>query len=102
MPYGMRLEREAVEDFERLPQACRRRVFRHLELLCESPTALSRPSHFPYRPGFQLYSFNFVHENARWFMNVLFKYGVDEQSLFVAAIGAKPVGLTGDDDFSVD
>lgn len=63
-------------------------VMGQLDLLGRHPTALSQPTHFPYLPHRQLYFFDRDFEpGKRHFFVVGFRYGADEQSLWILEIG---------------
>jgi len=85
MSYGVALAPEALEDLAKLPLGIRARVEQALVRLAESPTALSRPSHFPYVPA-QAYELHYQLESTEYFVTILFRYAQDEQTLIVLAI----------------
>lgn len=78
MAYEVILSVLAQNVLARLPADVRRACARHLRMLAESPTALSRPSAFPYREKCQLYRFDIDQGEKRWELAVLFQYGQDE------------------------
>lgn len=88
MAYGILLSEVAQEDIRQIknPQI-REFVLRQLEILAEYPTALSRPSHFPYREKCQIFRFDCDHELQRYEFNALFQYSADEQHIHILAIG---------------
>jgi hypothetical protein len=92
MSYGINLSPEAQEDLSRLPLAVRRFALNQLLNLSESPTALSRKSHFPYFEKCQLMTFDFDHDGQRHFCNILFQYGQDELTLYIIAISVQAAG----------
>jgi hypothetical protein len=85
MGYGIILAPEAVEDLAKLPPDIRARVERDLRRLAEDPTALSRPSHFPWVPC-QAYEVEYQGDATEYFITILFRYAADEQNLFILAI----------------
>jgi mRNA-degrading endonuclease RelE of RelBE toxin-antitoxin system len=85
MSYGVALAPEALEDLARLPPEIRSRVEQALARLAGSPTALSRPSHFPYLPA-QAYELQYQLESTEYFVTILFRYAQDEQNLVILAI----------------
>jgi mRNA-degrading endonuclease RelE of RelBE toxin-antitoxin system len=57
MSYRVALAPEALGDLQKLPAAIEIRVEQALSVLAENPSALSRPSHFPYAQcqGYELH-----------------------------------------------
>jgi hypothetical protein len=87
MSYAIKLEPEAQSALSQMPRPIAFFVAKQLELLAQHPTALSRPSHFPYLPNRQIYSFDADFEpGKRHFFNVMFRYGADEQSIWILQI----------------
>jgi len=87
MSYTIRLTPVAQEDVRRLPPSAAVFLARQLELLAQNPTALSRPSRFPYPPDAQLYEFHRdIDGGNREFFHVLFKYGADEETIFIIGV----------------
>lgn len=91
MSYKLRLSPEAETDLRHLPAPVGLFVARQLVNLSEDPAILSKPSHFPYPLGYQLMSCDYDHESNRWFVNILFRYGTDEQTLEIVGIAAQAV-----------
>lgn len=87
MKYEIILAPRASSRIEQLPWLLQAAVFEHLDILAESPTAVSRPAVFPRPPEYQEYTFRAVAEGVLHEFTVLFKYGADEQTLHVYALG---------------
>lgn len=88
MSYAILLSTEARHHLARLSPALRNQTLRQLDVLGEWATLLSVPSHFPFRENCQLFLFDAVAEDgAEWDINVMFRYGADEQFIEVLAIG---------------
>lgn len=88
MSYRAILTTAAAEDISRLPVALRNAVHAELLRLCESPATLSRRSVSPpYPPGYQLFQFDRVLADKVHYFSILFKYGQDEQTLFIHGLG---------------
>lgn len=88
MKYRISLSPDAAATLTRLAADLRIIVEAHLDRLGESPTRYSRPSVFAFPPGSQLSTFE--HKDASGDLhcfNVQFRYGQDEQTLQVIAIG---------------
>ncbi|MDB5323020.1 MAG: hypothetical protein JWN40_4651 [Phycisphaerales bacterium] len=83
MNYHAILSANAQNDIRGMPLAVARYTLLQLQNLQEFPTSLSVRSHFPFREKCQLFSFDYDWEGRRYFINVLFQYGMDEMSLFV-------------------
>jgi hypothetical protein len=92
MEYRLILSARAVADLARVPPDLRDFVQRHLSLLGRYPTVLSRPSAPPYPEGCQMDVFNARRDGVviRTFV-VLFRYGQDEETLWVLGIGHTPL-----------
>ncbi len=89
MSYEVILLPRAEVDFANLETHLQAFVETRFSELGQSPTQLSRRAVSPpYPPGFQIYEFDFdVPGEDRHHFAVLFRYGQDEASLHVAAIG---------------
>lgn len=85
MSYVVKLSDEAVEDLRKLPLELLEAVNKHFDLLERNPVGLSRPSAIPYWPA-QTFRFEAVLDGDRYFFDILFKYGADEQTLHVLAV----------------
>jgi hypothetical protein len=66
-----------------MPEALARFTLAQLVNLEADPTALSVRSHFPFRQNVQILKCDFKVAGRYYVVNVLFQYGVDEQTLFV-------------------
>lgn len=91
MSYRVELTTEAEGQLKGLPAPVALRVQRQLNNLARDPALLSKPSHSPFVPGCQLMSFDYDHDAKRWFVNILFEYAQDEQTLIVLAIVVQAV-----------
>ena len=88
MNYRAILSTGAAEAIANLPVQLRNTVHIELQRLCQAPTTLSRRSVTPpYPPGYQLFTFDAVVAGEIHYFSVLFKYGQDEQTIFVHGIG---------------
>jgi hypothetical protein len=83
MSYRAILTGNAKNDLRAMPERVAQYVLLQLAELEKSPTALSRPSHFPFRLQCQLFKFDYDYDGKRYFINVLFQYGADEESLYI-------------------
>jgi hypothetical protein len=81
MSYRAILSANAQADIRRMPAPVARYTLAQLKNLEADPTLLSRPSHFPFRQKCQIFSFDYDHAGQRYFVNVLFQYAADEESL---------------------
>ena len=93
MSYGIDLSTEAQHKLARLPIPVRQQTFRELQRLAASPTALSRPSHFPFPERGQLFDFSMDSEGRRWTIYIMFQFGQDERTLHVGNIGFESADL---------
>ena len=84
MRYRAVLATKAQADIRRMPPRLAAFTLAQLRNLCEAPTALSRPSHFPYRQQCQIFTFDLREGSVLYVVNVLFQYSADEQSLHIA------------------
>jgi len=89
MPYQVVLAMPAQQDLGRLPPELQDYLTAKIARLAADPTRLSRPSAFPFPPGFQLFHPDPFTDaaGARHDFAVLFRYGQDETTLHVAMIG---------------
>ncbi len=88
MSYELVYSEEAATRLQAFPDDLLRLTESHLLRLAERPTALSRPSRFPYPPNFQLSSFSRDNpDGSREHATILFHYGQDEQRLLICAVG---------------
>jgi hypothetical protein len=86
--YRIDLSRAARETLLNLPDELRVRVGQKLLDLGVSPTTLGHPAKFPYPPTCQIYEFDVDLGQETWdHFSIHFRYGGDEQSLIVLAIG---------------
>ena len=83
MNYRAILSSNAQADIRGMPRSVARYVIAQLRNLESDPTLLSRASHFPFRLQCQLFSFDYDHLGQRYFINVLFQYGADEETLHI-------------------
>jgi hypothetical protein len=96
--YAVELGPAAEEDLRRLPPDVQAHVANRLHDLEQSPTRVSRPSHFPYSIDGQAFKFDYRHQQTHYYFHVLFKYGQDEQTIHVELIGVMRVELDASDD----
>mgnify|MGYP002620287682 FL=1 len=88
MSYELRFTERALSQLEALDRALRVLVLRHGVDLAINPTALSRKSVPPAElPGYQVYEFLEDVDGTTHRFVLLFRYGADEQTLFVHAVG---------------
>jgi hypothetical protein len=90
MGFGVDWEAEAEEDLAHLPPVLASFVLDEVDHLAGNPVALSKPSHFPYRPA-QAYPFSCEFEGRTYYLTVLFHYRQDEQAIVLDAIGCMPL-----------
>jgi hypothetical protein len=90
MSFAVGWEAEAEEDLQRLPPVLASAVLDELDRIAVSPTRLSKPSHFPYRPA-QAYEFSREFQGRTYYLTLLFHYGQDEQTIVLDAIGCTPI-----------
>ncbi len=86
MSYEIVLSPEAEADLAALSPLVQSALIEELERLGRSPVARSRPSFFPWLPGYQLFDPRFACEGEVHYCVVLFKYAASEQALWVHAI----------------
>jgi len=85
-----------------LPAAVQRFCVDQLFILAEHPTRHSRPSHFPYKTQCQIFDIDCVYRGEHWEVRALFKFGQDEQSIFVLSIlFSKTPDAESDEDFPI-
>lgn len=84
MSYRAILSTRAEADIRRMPPALARYTLAQLHSLADSPTALSRRSHFPFRQNVQVFNFDYKIGGQYFIVNVLFQYGADESALLIA------------------
>jgi hypothetical protein len=92
MPFEVRLLEPAEAKLATLDWLLQREVLDHLDLLADSPTQLSGPSYFPWPPEYQMYQFRVLHEGNTHRFVVLFRYGADEQTIYVYKLGHIDLG----------
>lgn len=83
MRYEVELSPRAYVRLSKLPVTVQSRFLEELERLAESPVSLSRPSHLPYLPGFQLFNVRIELDGENHSFVVLFKYSQDETTLWI-------------------
>lgn len=86
MSYKISLMPRAIDDLQVLPRPVRRFVVGQVAALAAAPTALSRPSTFPYSERCQCCPVAYDYLADRWSMVVLFQYGVGEDVLHVLSV----------------
>ena len=89
MSYDADIGPEAAQDLARLPLPVAEHVERCIGDLCNRPTELSRRSRFPFIQNAQLFSFVHDFEGTRYWFNILFQYGQDEQTLHIFHIAVQ-------------
>ena len=87
MSYTVILEPRAIEELAAVPPPLQRRVEEGIIALRMDPTGLSRPIYPPLTVG-QLYEFTFIYDDMECWVQSVFQYGSDEQTLY----GADPLG----------
>jgi hypothetical protein len=87
MSYELVLSPKAEETLAGLEPPVAAAVESHLLRLAGSPTSMSRPAVLPYPPGSQMSEFSMMHDGRLHRLTILFRYGSDEQTLHVIAIG---------------
>lgn len=91
MHYQFNFSDIAEADLERIPHSLMDDVERALDRLADSPTGVSVRSAFPHPLNRQLFHFSAVdYLGKRWYFTVHFRYGQDEQTLFVARVISAP------------
>src|SRR5260221_11825370 len=84
MSYRSSLSTNAQDDIRRIKEdRVRQYVMAQLINLENDPALLSHRSHFPWREQCQVFSFDYDYGARRYFINVLFQYGADEQTLSI-------------------
>jgi hypothetical protein len=89
MTYGVEFAPPADEAISSLPPLVASGVLDGIDRLAEDPVRLSRPSHFPYRPGRQMYQFWVEAEGTRWWITVFFRYAQDEERIVILDLAAQ-------------
>jgi hypothetical protein len=78
----------AHDELRKWPEELQRAVAYHLRLLEEAPVEHCRSAPTPpYRPGFQMYQFDWYIDGVHNEVTVLFKYGADERTLWIEGFG---------------
>ena len=85
-PHDIQFDGPADDTYVSLGRPFQEEIAIHLARLSEDPEKLSRPSHFPYPPGFELYQFDMVHDGQTYMISFLFNYG-DEDAVIIRRIG---------------
>ena len=62
-------------------------IARQLSALLDNPVTLSRPSFVPFEAAFQIHSFDCEFDDGVHVFRVMFRYGADEMTLHIYAIG---------------
>lgn len=83
--YSVEWETRAAEDLARLPPPVRRHVVDELGRLAQDPALFSRPCGPPYPPG-QRFEIDVAHGGVDVLVDVVFRYGADEQTLYVSHV----------------
>ena len=92
MSYAVVWGPEAEADYARLPPLVQSRLLDAIDRLASDPARLSVRSHFPYRIDRQLFRTSVEYEDARTYhINVLFKYGPDESTIYLTEIAWQAV-----------
>jgi hypothetical protein len=92
MSYGVEFAAEAEADLAALPPVAASLLLDEIERLATDPVGLSRKSHFPFLPGRQLFSTRCAAEGTTYVFTVLFRYGQDEQALYILQIATQTLG----------
>jgi len=88
MTYTALLSSKAEDQLRNLPILLQESVIEHLEILCTSPTAVSRPTYTPpFPPNRQMYEFYLIESGMKHRFVVVFQYGQDEEHLWILGIG---------------
>jgi mRNA-degrading endonuclease RelE of RelBE toxin-antitoxin system len=83
----------AEKDLARLPEAFQKHVLAEIERLAANPVLLSRPSVPPWLPNRQMFRADPLEvEDGRHEFHVFFRYGQDEETIHVLAIGHYRLG----------
>jgi hypothetical protein len=88
MGYGVEFSPQADEDLNKLPPVVASAVLDEIDRLAEDPVAKSKPSHFPYLPGRQIYQHRVDAEGEAWWVTVIFHYSQDEERIVILDIVA--------------
>jgi hypothetical protein len=89
MSYGVEFTPPADKALSALPSLVASGVLDGIDRLAEDPVGLGRPSHFPYRPGRQMYQFWVEAEGTRWWITVFFRYAQDEERIVILDLAAQ-------------
>ena len=85
MNYVVELEPRAVEDLSTLPPGVQRAILEAMRLIGANPTRGTRPAHPPYPAG-MLYRTEFPFQGATCLVDIVFRYGPDEQTLYIGRV----------------
>lgn len=77
----------AAEDLVALPIQVQNVVEQEINRLAADPVRLSRRAVSPPYPAGQMYQFEHDFEDVRYLITVLFRYGQDERTVEIFAIG---------------
>lgn len=83
----IKLSEDSAATIARFPNEVRNEIRAELLRLSENPATLSRPSVMPFPAGYQMYQFRVEYDGDIHFFTVLFRYGDDEETLIIPAIG---------------
>lgn len=86
MGFAVVLSPEAERRLDQLPPIVASFLLDELDRLAANPHGLSVKAHFPYPPIGQAFRTQFEHDDVRYFFYIAFRYGQDEQSLYVEFI----------------
>ena len=86
MSYEPVITPRAAEDLAALPLPVQNFLEQQINRLAEAPSQLSRPAVFPYPPG-QMSEFEHELEGVHYHLTVHFRFGQDERTLIIYAIG---------------
>jgi hypothetical protein len=90
-PYKPEFTVTAAAQIQALVPRLRRAVREHVLIVCKSPTQTSRPSVSPpYLPGYQMHEFR--DSSGQHLFCLLFKYGMDEETLIFHGVGHADYG----------
>lgn len=92
MSYSVEFTPPADEALAALPPLVASGVLDGIDRLVDDPVRLGKPSHFPYRPGRQMYQFWVEAEATRWWMTVFFRYAQDEERIVILDLAAQVMG----------
>lgn len=89
MSYSVEFAPPADEVLAQLPPLVASGVLDGIDRLARDPLGLGKPSHFPCRPGRQMYQFWIEAEGTRWWITVFFRYGQDEERIVILDVTAQ-------------